>query len=491
MIGSLLEGVAQTGMVELGDVQLASYLAETMFTKQPYFRKGLPALVAFPPNCSNANCYVRYDGQFSVDAIVDWMATDIIGLPRILYHSKESLAKFIVTSGRHKVKVICFSKTGERAAPFIRKAAKDYQAEASFAFVLWKEPEFSLWWNMFGVESAPAFVFLKDTYSKPFVYHELPQLRSVTSMELGCDARGFSRAGNDTLTWYCLVLVGRAGRTMAQMRETMYRVRDMLMTGDDSDYARKVNASVPMVAATAVKENRLTFTWLDGDVQLKYCQFFLDSEFYKSCGPRRYENDIDVPQIFIVRYLRNSSEDNVEADKWKHLRDQYMGKDANAASQLIARYTGSDDVKEIIQWISHIIERGDTREYPYFTFTSPELVAEDSVTIWSKSQGILPSRESIKRKLKKLYFYISDLVTDPRIGPSFLLGACLSFATIWLQKNRTIQSATPGDDTTDSARRRSNRKGRARSSTHGEPSSITDEEPKDAHQLLSSGSDSE
>lgn len=38
-------------------------------------------------------------------------------------------------------------------------------------------------------------------------------------MELGCDARGFSRAGNDTLTWYCLVLVGRAGRTMAQMRE--------------------------------------------------------------------------------------------------------------------------------------------------------------------------------------------------------------------------------------------------------------------------------
>ncbi|RWW63616.1 hypothetical protein BHE74_00029186 [Ensete ventricosum] len=239
---------------------------------------------------------------------------------------------------------------------------------------------------MFGVESAPAFLFLKDTYSKPFVYHgalessqfqkimedykqnELPQLRSVTSMELGCDARGFSRAGSDTLTWYCLVLVGRAGRAMAQMRETIYRVRDMLMTGDDSDYARKVNASVPTVAATAVKDNRLTLTWLDGDVQLvshfayisyllfclmfvtsmqKYCQFFLDSEFYKSCGPRRYENDVDVPQIFIVRYLRNSTEDNVEADKWKHFRDQYMGKDANAASQLIARYTGSDDVKEV------------------------------------------------------------------------------------------------------------------------------------------------
>ncbi|RRT73809.1 hypothetical protein B296_00028685 [Ensete ventricosum] len=289
-----------------------------------------------------------------------------------------------------QVKVICFSKTGERATPFIRKAAKDYQAEASFAFVLWKELEFSLWWNMycnklpfnfiirFGVESAPAFLFLKDTYSKPFVYHgiffwypELPQLRSVTSMELGCDARGFSRAGSDTLTWYCLVLVGRAGRAMAQMREvslTIYRVRDMLMTGDDSDYARKVNVSVPTVAATAVKENRLTLTWLDGDVQLvshfayisyllfclmfvtsmqKYCQFFLDSEFYKSCGPRRYENDVDVPQIFIVRYLRNSTEDNVEADKWKHFRDQYMGKDANAASQLIARYTGSDDVKEV------------------------------------------------------------------------------------------------------------------------------------------------
>ncbi|RRT73810.1 hypothetical protein B296_00028684 [Ensete ventricosum] len=70
-LGSLLEGVAQTGMVELDDVQLASYLAETKFTKQPYFRKGM-------------DYYFYY-----------WPFKKIITSMRI--------AKFIVTGGRHKV----------------------------------------------------------------------------------------------------------------------------------------------------------------------------------------------------------------------------------------------------------------------------------------------------------------------------------------------------------------------------------------------------
>lgn len=47
----------------------------------------------------------------------------------------------------------------------------------------------------------------------------------------------------------------------------MRRASDVLMVGDDSEYARNVNLSVAIVASAAMKENRLTFTWLDGDVQ--------------------------------------------------------------------------------------------------------------------------------------------------------------------------------------------------------------------------------
>lgn len=41
----------------------------------------------------------------------------------------------------------------------------------------------------------------------------------MTSRELGCDARGFSRAGNDTKVWYCVVLVGRQSKELNEMRE--------------------------------------------------------------------------------------------------------------------------------------------------------------------------------------------------------------------------------------------------------------------------------
>ncbi|CAA6659730.1 unnamed protein product [Spirodela intermedia] len=58
-------------------------------TGQPFFRHGLPALVAFSPNCRSSRCYTRYDGDLSVDAIVDWIATSILGLPRILYYSRK------------------------------------------------------------------------------------------------------------------------------------------------------------------------------------------------------------------------------------------------------------------------------------------------------------------------------------------------------------------------------------------------------------------
>ncbi|CAN0870847.1 DnaJ homolog subfamily C member 10 [Linum grandiflorum] len=171
-IASFLDGTANIGAVEVGDTEVAASFAERKPTGQLFFRNGLPSLVALPLGCRSSNCLVRFEGDLSVDAVTDWFATSVLGLPRILYYSKEALAQnFMAKSGPHKVKVIFFSKTGERAAPFVRQAAKDYWAHASFAFVLWREEDFSFWWNSFEVESAPAVVFIKDPGLKPLVFH--------------------------------------------------------------------------------------------------------------------------------------------------------------------------------------------------------------------------------------------------------------------------------------------------------------------------------
>ncbi|KAG1334440.1 DnaJ subfamily C member 10 [Cocos nucifera] len=544
-ITNLLEGVAETGMVELGDVQVAAYLAEKKYTRQPFFRNGLPALVAFPPNCRSGDCYVRYQGELSVYEIVDWMATSILGLPRIYYYSKEALApNFMAKTGQHKVKVICFSKTGERAAPFLRQAAKDYGTYASFAFILWREEDSSIWWNSFGVESAPAIVFLKDPGSKPVVYHGLflsyhlmslpgiyrlpcclkdyssisiivgslnssefitimeenkhkepPQLRSVTSMELGCDARGYSRAGNDTKIWYCVIVAGRPSHELSKMRDTMCRVRNVLLDAVDPDNANKVNFSVQAfaaAAAAALKENRLTFTWLDGELQKKYCMFYLFSDdAYETCGPRRYGDLTDVPRLFIVRYKRNSTEANVKVKKWpQSIWDTLSEQNANFASQLVARYKGSQDIYEIVRWLSEIVEDGDTKELPYSTQPTPDLIPEDANPIWSRSnQGMLSARNAVKEKIRSIAFHIGDYMRDPRIGPGLLLGACISFGTVWLKSSQTTQPTKRDEGT--SSRRASRRHQNTRSSNHDRPPSITDSEPKDAYQLLSTDSDSE
>ncbi|XP_028119690.1 uncharacterized protein LOC114317181 isoform X6 [Camellia sinensis] len=377
-IASLLDGMANTGMVELGEVQLATYLAEKTFTGQPSFQNGLPSLIAFPSGCNTANCLVRYEGELSVDAVTNWFATTILSLPRILYYSKDSLLQsFVGKSSPHKVKVIFFSETGERAAPFVRQAALSYWPYAAFAFVPWREEESSFWWNVFGVESAPAIVFLKEHGVKPVVYHgpannswfvdimeqhkhqELPQLRSVTSMELGCDARGYSRAGNETAIWYCVILVGRSSPELNKMRATVRRIQEALSTVDKDQPSS--------LAAVALKEKRLTFTWLDGEAQQRYCFFHTQTEnSYDTCGPRR---DItDVPQLIIVRYKRNATEDSIknEEKKPKNMLEAFLNDDVDPASQLVARYNGSEESSKIIKWISQIIEDGDSGELPFF-----------------------------------------------------------------------------------------------------------------------------
>ncbi|XP_026405420.1 uncharacterized protein LOC113300411 isoform X1 [Papaver somniferum] len=523
-ITNLLDGIANTGMVELGESELATYLAERTSAGQPFFRNGLPSLVAFPPGCRNSDCLVRYQGDLSLDAVTDWFATRILGLPRINYYSKETLGQnFIAKSGHHKVKVLYFSKTGERAAPFVRQAARDYWAHASFASILWREEESSIWWNNFEVESAPAFVFLKDPGVKPVVFHGamsstsfseimeqnkqqvLPQLRSITSMDLGCDARGYSRAGYEATTWYCVILAGRPSVELNKMRETMVRVQDTLSNKGDSG-ADDENSTLAPQAAAALKEKRLTFTWLDGEAQQKYCFFYVHTETsFETCGPRR--DMTDVPQIIIVRYKRNSTkqdEPKVAKRQPKTIWDTFEEDNEDLASQLVAKYDGTMETQEIIQWVSKIIKDGDSTDLPFFRTTTPDLTPEESDAIWSRgSQTVLSTGQGLKQRVQGIITNIHDHTGDPRLGPILLLAAVLSFGSIYLrrsqsgqanQSNGTSQSTEPNQSSQPTMEEKPSREKRTRRravSNKDKPTSIADDVPKDAYNLLPSDPDSD
>nr|GLL22174.1 dnaJ homolog subfamily C member 16 isoform X1 [Ipomoea trifida] len=427
------------------------------------------------------------------------------------------------------VKVIVFSKTGERASPFIRQAARSYSAFADFAFVLWQEGDSSLWWNLFGVESAPALVFLKETGVQPIVYHGkfpslavysyinnsmfmdimeknkhqvLPQLRSVTSRELGCDARGFSRAGNDTKVWYCVVLVGRQSKELNEMRETMRRLQETLSNGE----LNKVDQDpLSTTAEVALKEKRLTFTWLDGEKQKTYCFFYVNSEnSYDTCGPRY---DItDAAKLFIVRYSRTAAEDEKtqKSENWrKNSYEALFAADSDPASQLVATYNGSREIPEIVRWISVIIKDGDSNDLPSFKTKTPELVPEDADSIWSTgSERIAAPTKGIKLKMKGFVNQIHDYLGDPRIGPFLLLGALISFGHIWVRKSQSTNvkqsndSSQPPSETSDSSSKpkpKDKLRSKLRKGPRNQliPPSITDMEPKDAEQIEFSDSDSE
>ncbi|KAF7838483.1 DnaJ like subfamily C member 10 [Senna tora] len=497
-IASLLDTVANIGMVELGEVQLSVYLADKRSTGRPFFRNGIPSLVAIPPGCQTANCITRFDGELTVDKVTNWFATTVLDLPQILYYSKETL-----------VKVIFFLTTGERASPFIRQAAKDYWAYASFAFILWREEESSYWWGAFGVESGPAIVFLKDPGTKPVVHHgsvnntvflnlmennkqqELRQLRSVTSMEQGCDPRGYSRAGYDTVIWYCAIAVGRLSPELNKMRETICRVQDILSKHGESEGSYEDQSLAP--AVDAFKRKRLTFTWLDGEKQEEYCHFYLGpAASHDTCGRRRGVND--VPRLFIIRYLRNSSyvdKRTEELTKWNSLLYQDLINDRDHAGQFVAKYNGADDISQITKWIAGIIADGDSRDLPFFTLKTPRLVEDDTEPVWTRTAQKIPLK-NMKQRVTDFVTGFTNYLEDPRIGPILLLGALISLGTIWLRRSQQAQPTKPDQPSSEElnpAERRQRRRDRLRKSNKNQPASMTDFEPSNAYQLLDSDSE--
>ncbi|KAF6148154.1 hypothetical protein GIB67_011929 [Kingdonia uniflora] len=225
----------------------------------------------------------------------------------------------------------------------------------------------------------------------------------------------------------------------------------------------------------------------------KYCFFYINSESsYETCGLRR--DIVDVPELFIVRYKRNSTKAETKIERrpktiWDSFQEDV---DDDLASQLVARYNGSVDIPQIIQWVSQIIKDGDSRDLPFFRTNSPELIPEDGDAIWSRgAQSVLSTSNGMKYKIHKIITNVYDSIGDPRLGPFLLLAALVSFGSMWMQRNRstqTSQSSQPRTKEKPGPKRRARTK---ETSRKDRPPSMTDDEPKDATQLLPSESDSD
>ncbi|KAG0592049.1 hypothetical protein KC19_1G220600 [Ceratodon purpureus] len=419
VVAELLSGVAKVGRVEIGELPLSVSLAQkTLYTKQPRFMSGLPEVVVVTSECLRFDCVTRYRGLKTVHAVTEWIATSVLKLPQIFYPRSKSLINDVIHGGEpHKVKVLVFSYDGRSRAPlYIRQAAKKYHEHALFAMVVWEEHKAAFREFLRDPDlEMPELVILKDPGLKPVVYqgplnslklerlmeeHKtfvLPQLRSISSEALGCDARGNSLAGNDTRVWYCVIVAGRTGRLLSEMRGVMREVLQNLtqteLVADSTEMPRQ-----NLLAVEALRSRRLSLSWLDGEKQKDFCYFYLHSPtMFEACGPRRYGEVDDLPKIFLIRYHRKplTIEDLDRLEKEKALRAKnvwtsLLSEDnENVASQLVSKYNGSTDTGEIVQWISQMVYDGDHHELPGFGGGMPELVPEEKVTFWTETKNIV------------------------------------------------------------------------------------------------------
>ncbi|KAK4390275.1 hypothetical protein Sango_2090800, partial [Sesamum angolense] len=203
---------------------------------------GLPVVLAFPPGCKSSSCLTRYNGELSVDAITDWVATSILNLPRIPYYFKESVVHNFLAKGidHHEKHVIECASMGpgiwnfkpilgtptsflivepkpDEPSPSSVKQSLDAgkQNSKSRSSHSWQEGrcKLSVETSFFaGLLALSGFnrplKTIRHMPRLPSLYGKktnllsggilLPQLRNVTSMELGCDVHGYSRAGSDT-----------------------------------------------------------------------------------------------------------------------------------------------------------------------------------------------------------------------------------------------------------------------------------------------------
>ncbi|EFJ14631.1 hypothetical protein SELMODRAFT_423335 [Selaginella moellendorffii] len=282
------------------------------------------------------------------------------------------IPKFIQKSGLHKVKVILFFDTRERALPFIREAAKKYSELMSFRCVLWRQEEASIWKSRLGLDLAPAVVFIKDpgvqpiiVYGKNLLFGSFEMisftsvtpswklwknikfmLQSITASKLGCDPADFSAAGKDVETWYCVVVAGRPA-------DEFLIVDDLVSEDIDSHN---------FAAATAYKDKRLSL----GEMQKKFCYYCLPFEpIHETCGLRQNQEQ-DVARIFMIHFRR----------------------DPNHQKPVV------------LLWISNSVRNGDTNEIPFF---------EQAVSMLSSTRNAVNgTRRSLIDKVNSLVVDLMD-----------------------------------------------------------------------------------
>ncbi|KAA3456947.1 Thioredoxin-like protein [Gossypium australe] len=319
-----------------------------------------------------------------------------------------------------------------------------------------------------------------------------------------------------------------------QVQETLSKSSELKAASEDEH---------SITAAVALKSKRLTLSWLDGETQKGKSRV----KSYETCGPRRVPTD--VPRLFIIRYERNATEDTFKVDKKAKSIWEFHQQEVDPAAQLSVTYNGSAEVSRIIQWMSNIIEDGDSRKLPFYVSTvlfllrnfgkayiyayslfqffmntfliinlwfganstptvsfetlnlphrlrfiplqrvkTPELVPEDAEPFWSRGpQGLLSKSMGTKQKIQRTIIRIYDYLGDPRIGPALLLGALMKLDT--RHKGYIVfrlRCATCLK--VDKLKPRERRRER-NALERNLPPSITDFEPKDSYQMPLSDSD--
>ncbi|KAL0282003.1 UNVERIFIED_CONTAM: hypothetical protein Sangu_2977400 [Sesamum angustifolium] len=125
----------------------------------------------------------------------------------------------------------------------------------------------------------------------------------------------------------------------------MRRVQHKLSNDGKTDVADQETLSTP--AALALKQKRLTFAWLDGEAQHRYCFFHIHSQdSYETCGPRK--SPTDAPRLFIVRYERNPNSEKVDTSKQaNNVFHSLFHTEVDPVSTLVAKYNGSSEISEV------------------------------------------------------------------------------------------------------------------------------------------------
>lgn len=74
------------------------------------------------------------------------------------------------------------------------------------------------------------------------------------------------------------------------------------------------------------------------------------------------------------------------------------------------------------------------------TLRTPKLVPDDTEPIWSRTAQSIPL-QNLKQNILGVLSGLSVYSDDPRVGPFLLLGALISFGTIWLRRGQQVQSS--------------------------------------------------